>query len=93
MRPIWSPRSTNPLSLWFTRKAWEDHIEGVKVAIARDTGVDLPPTKRVAAGDRRQLRGIPVVGAPGGLPGTMSDTDPLGALLHEEAKAERRRDR
>lgn len=52
---------------------------------------EAPPTTTstaTLAGDRRRLRGIPVVG---GVGGTSPGTDPLGALLHKEALQTRRR--
>lgn len=90
MRPIWSPRISNPLSKFLWQREWDSHIEQVKVEIARDTGHDLKPNPHAKIGDRRQLRGIPVAGAASG---TMADTDPLHTILRREAQAERRRDR
>lgn len=45
-------------------------------------------TKQTEPGDKRKLRGIPVVG---GVGGTSPGTDPLGALLHKENLKERNR--
>lgn len=76
MRPIWSPRSSNPVDLFLARHEWAIHALQVMVEIARDTGHDLPENKRRAGGDARALRGIPVTGVPGGLGGTMAQTQP-----------------
>lgn len=52
-------------------------------AIRTSTGSDLPPTvtKATLPGDKRRLRGIPVVG---GASGTSPGTDPLAELLRKE---------
>jgi hypothetical protein len=61
--------------------------------ISREAGVDLPQTRKRAAGDPKSLRGVPVTGVPGGMGGTMSDTQPERALIRRETQAERRNDR
>jgi len=60
------------------------------IQIARETGVDLPPVKQHKIGDPKALRGIPVTGVPGGIGGTIADTQPERATI---AKDERRRRR
>jgi len=92
VRPIWSPRANghNPLSRFLWQRAWDAHIEQVKVEIARDTGQDLRPHSPGKIGDRRQLRGIPVAGAASG---TIDDTQPEQTLIRREARRERDRER
>lgn len=63
------------------------------IEIARETGTDLPPARKVAAGDRRALRGIPVTGVPGGMGGTMAETNPLAEVLRREARREAQQER
>ncbi len=60
--------------------------EALKVdrVIGNSTAPDITvtsKTKQTEPGDKRKLRGIPVVG---GVGGTSPGTDPLGALLHKE---------
>lgn len=62
----------------------EEHSRQVMLEIARETGHDLPPSKRRAAGDAKTLRGIPVSSVKGGLGGTAAGTQPEAALLRKE---------
>lgn len=92
MRPIWSPRDvSNPLSRFLWQRAWDAHAEQVKVEIARDTGNDIPVSKRHAAGDAKSLRGIPVAAVKGGLGGVADGTQPEAELIRKEARQRRRR--
>ena len=57
--------------------------------VGNSTAPDITITnknKQTEPGDKRKLRGIPVVG---GVGGTSPGTDPLGALLHKENLRER----
>lgn len=58
--------------------------------IVLETGETPPVNPKATVGDdARKLRGIPVTGVPGGLGGTITDTDPLKTLLEKERKRER----
>ena len=52
--------------------------KAINQATGADTNTPPPTTKATLPGDRRRLRGIPVVGAVGG---TSPGTDPVAALL------------
>ncbi len=69
------------------------HTEALKVdkIVGNSTAPEVivtSKTKQTEPGDKRKLRGIPVVG---GVGGTSPGTDPLGALLHKENQRERQR--
>lgn len=75
------------------QRAWDAHAEQIKVDIARETGNDIPVTKRHAAGDAKSLRGIPVAAVKGGFGGVSAGTQPEAALIRKERhQRQRRRD-
>lgn len=68
---------------WARRHREAVYIDKVLAKISRETGQALPAppkTSRRKPGDPRTLRGIPVVGVPGGFGGAIKDTRP-GANL------------
>jgi len=58
---------------------------GGRREVATEAGVEELSASGAAGGDRRQLRGVSIIGGVGGV---IAGTDPMGALL---AKEQRRR--
>lgn len=80
-----------PLPRFYAHTTMHQDAQRITRIVNEGGMVDTPPattSTATLAGDRRRLRGIPVVG---GVGGTSPGTDPLGALLHKESLQSRRR--
>lgn len=84
------PAGDHRLSLWHKHAQENQRMEEELARIVLETGEDLPVNPKATLGDdARRLRGVPVTGVPGGLGGTMTDTDPLRTLMAKERKRAR----
>lgn len=70
------------LSLWLARKREETRLLQMVARILLEVGADLPEKEAPSRvpGDEATLRGIPVVGTPGGFPGAIRGTRPGDGL-------------
>ena len=65
--------------LWLARQREFQRMERLKARILLEVGADLPEVQTVShvkIGDPRALRGVPVVGVPGGMGGAIPGTRP-----------------
>jgi len=78
------------LNLWMKHARENQLMEEQLAEITIETGGDLPVNPKATLGDdARKLRGIPVTGVPGGMGGTMADTDPYRTLEQKERRRAR----
>jgi hypothetical protein len=84
------PAGDHRLSLWHKHAQQTQYQEEELARIVLETGETPPVNPKATVGDdARKLRGIPVTGVPGGMGGTIADTDPLKTLLKKEQLRER----
>lgn len=84
------PPGDHRLLLFFKHAAQVQFQEQELARIVLETGEDLPVNPKATLGDdARKLRGIPVTGVPGGMGGTMTDTDPYRTLEQKERRRAR----
>jgi hypothetical protein len=89
-----TPIGDDPLNRYLQIQRLEDQLLKQLTEIARETGNDLTllTEKKFRAsksGDPRTLRGIPVVGVPGGMGGVIPGTNPLAALMQKQPREDR----